>query len=74
MEPSQTSQSQHHGTPLRRILTILFFTIFVAILSSLGTYYFLNKQSKTEFESAQKIQELINELPTTKLTKTEDIK
>lgn len=42
----------HHGTPLLRILALLFFALLIAVISSLTTYYFLNKQLQTSIDES----------------------
>ncbi len=43
----------HHGTPLLRILALLFFALLIAVISSLTTYYSLNKQYQPQLQSYQ---------------------
>lgn len=54
-EYSQTQQIAPHGNPFLRIAALLFFALLIALISSLTTYYFLNKQSQTQLESYQQM-------------------
>lgn len=45
MKPVQSPvPSSHYGTPLLRILALLTFAILIAVLSSLGTYWYISNQ------------------------------
>jgi hypothetical protein len=45
-----------HRTPFLRVLALLAFALVITVLSSLGTYYFLNKRFQAQLQSYQQIQ------------------
>ncbi len=72
-EYSQTQQIAPHGTPFLRIAALLFFALLIALISSLTTYYFLNKQSQTQLESYQQMNVVqITPIPTQPLLQNKD--
>ena len=52
-----------HGTPILRVLALLLFAILIAVLSSLTTVYFLNRQNQKQQESMPPM--AMEETPTT---------
>ena len=58
----------HHGTPLLRIFALLIFAVLIAVLSSLGTFFLLTKQSPIQNSIN------LNETRNPTLSKTEEQK
>ena len=65
MEENQSSTPlSHHGIPLFRIVSLLFFALLIAVISSLTTYYFLSKQYQSQPQGYQQFQPVETSYPT----------
>lgn len=65
MEENQSSSPlKHHGTPLLRILALLAFALLIAVVSTLTTYYFLDREYQLQLQNYQQFQPVETSYPT----------
>lgn len=54
-QPQTSTSPSPHGTRLLRILVLLVFALLIAVVSSLTTYYFLNRQYQSQTQTYQQL-------------------
>ncbi len=63
MDPSIVQPPHPHGTPFLRVLALLTFALLIAVLSSLGTYWYISSQMAQQ--QSQNPQQVMKNLSTT---------